>query len=189
MLHPIIVTTDYALIVGRRRLEAHRHLGLAEIEARIIDLDDPLAAEVDENEQRKDYTISERVGIGKAREERDKIGAAQRKAEGHKSGGRGKKKLPVDSTGSFETRQARDDTAGAVGMGWQAYQRAKAVVKAAEADPVFQPLVETMDHKGNVTTAWTRLPEELCQPRATRLTHGRAQYNQGCCSVHATGVE
>ena len=93
LLHPIIVTTDYALIVGRRRLEAHKHLGRTTIEARVVDLDKPFEAEVDENEQRKDYTPSERVGIGEAREERDKEAAAQRKAEGEKGWPERKKKL------------------------------------------------------------------------------------------------
>ena len=167
LLHPIIVTTDYALVVGRRRLEAHKNLGRTTIEAQVIDLDDPLAAEVDENEKRKDYTISEWIGIGEARKERDEANAKARLMEGRKRGGRGKKKLSVDSTESLEVGEARDITARHAGMGWQAYQRAKAVVKAAEDDPIFQPLVETMDRTGKVATAWKRLPEDLRQPMAT----------------------
>jgi ParB family chromosome partitioning protein len=84
LLHPIIVTTDYELVVGRRRLAAHEHLGRSTIEARVVDLDDPLAAEFDENEQRKAYTPSERVAIGEAREERDRQEAVQRKSEGER---------------------------------------------------------------------------------------------------------
>jgi ParB-like chromosome segregation protein Spo0J len=71
LLHPIIVSTDHELIVGRRRLAAHEHLGLETIEAWVVDLDDPMNAEIDENTQRKDYTISEWIAIGEAREERD----------------------------------------------------------------------------------------------------------------------
>ena len=165
LLHPIIVTTDYALVVGRRRLEAHKHLGQTTIAARVVDLADPFGAEVDENEQRKDYTPSERVGIGEAREERDKREAAQRKAEGQKSGGRGKKKLPENFTESIEP-QSREITATAVGMSWPTYQKAKTVVIAAKEEPELQELVELMDRTGNVTRAYNRLPVYMRAPPA-----------------------
>src|SRR5262245_58327088 len=61
LLHPIIVTTEHALVAGRRRLAAYEHLGRETIEARVIDLDDPFPMEVDENVKRKDYTVSEYV--------------------------------------------------------------------------------------------------------------------------------
>jgi ParB-like chromosome segregation protein Spo0J len=53
LLHPIIVSTETVLLVGRRRLAACAQLGWATIPARVIDLDDPLGAEVDENVVRK----------------------------------------------------------------------------------------------------------------------------------------
>src|SRR5262245_15777532 len=86
LLHPIIVTTEHALVAGRRRLAAYEQLGRTTIEAHVIDLDDPIAAEVDENGQRKDYTLSEWVAIGEAREERDREKARQRQAQ---AGGKG----------------------------------------------------------------------------------------------------
>ena len=55
------MTTDYALIVGQRRLEAHRQLGKTTIPAFVLDLDKPLSAEFDENERRKALNPSERV--------------------------------------------------------------------------------------------------------------------------------
>lgn len=73
LLHPIVVTKDLKLVCGERRLRAVRDvLGLAKIEATIIDLDgdDLLVAERDENEQHKPFTLTERVEIGKAIEER-----------------------------------------------------------------------------------------------------------------------
>ena len=152
-------------------LAAHEQLGRTTIAARIVDLDKPFEAEVDENEQRKDYTPSERVGIGEAREERDKAAAAQRRVEGAKKAGRGRKIAYEKNTEAIESQPpSREITAAAVGMSWPTYQKAKAVVKAAEVDPIFQPLVETMDRKGNVTAAWKRLPEDLRQPHATTST-------------------
>jgi ParB-like nuclease domain len=158
LLHPIIVTTEYALVVGRRRLAAHEHLGRSAIEARVIDLDDPMAAEVDENEKRKNYTISEWLAIGEAREERDRVKAQQRKSAGGKKAGRGRSIGGVDSTPPIEKAKARDVTAGALSMGWQKHQRAKAVCKAARDDAAFQDLVEEMDRTGNVTRVYNKLP-------------------------------
>lgn len=66
LLHPIVVTGDYTLIVGRRRLAAFAHLERETIPALVVDLDQPLKAELDENDQRKDFTPSERVGIAEA---------------------------------------------------------------------------------------------------------------------------
>jgi ParB/Sulfiredoxin domain len=128
LLHPILVTTGHALIVGRRRLAAHEQLGLKTIEARIVDLDDPFRGEVDENEQRKDYTVSERVAIAEAREERDREEAAKRKAQAGPKEGRGKKKTaPVNNTEPI-TGESRDITATAVGLSWPTYAKAKKVV-------------------------------------------------------------
>ena len=91
LLHPILVTSEYQLIVGRRRLAAHAHLGLPTIEARVVDLDDPMRAEIDENEDRKDYTISERVAIAEAREAAVEKEAKDRQREGGKKQGVGEK--------------------------------------------------------------------------------------------------
>ena len=165
LLHPIIVATDHSLIVGRRRLAACAQLGQATIPARVIDLDDPLGAEYDENEERKAFDPSERVHICEAIEAREQQLAKQRKHEGQKSGGRGKKKLEENFSSSIEAGQTRDVTARAVGMGWQAYQKAKCVVKAGELDPDnYGRLVEGMDHSGKIDPYYRQLPRELKLP-------------------------
>jgi hypothetical protein len=82
LLQPIGVSTDKRLIFGQRRVEAARQLGWAVIECRVVDLEDPLAAERDENECRADFTLSEKVAIGKAIEEREKAKAAERSRAG-----------------------------------------------------------------------------------------------------------
>jgi ParB family chromosome partitioning protein len=66
LLHPILVTTDLRLLVGRRRLAAYVELGKTTIPAMVIDLDKPLGAEFDENERRKNLNPSERVAICEA---------------------------------------------------------------------------------------------------------------------------
>lgn len=68
-LQPIIVDSQMNLAAGERRLRAIQMLGWDTIEVKVVDLDS-LLIEHDENEFRKDFTVSERVAIGKAIEEK-----------------------------------------------------------------------------------------------------------------------
>jgi hypothetical protein len=61
--------------------------------------------------QRKGFTPSELYGICPAVAAQDKANAAQRKAEGQKSGGRGKKKLPGTVPPSLDAGRSSDATA------------------------------------------------------------------------------
>ena len=73
LLNPILVDENYRLIAGHRRLTACRNLGWREIEATIVrfegDLLKMLAAEVDENLLRKEFTGEEIESIERRREE------------------------------------------------------------------------------------------------------------------------
>lgn len=62
LVHPITVTTEMRLVAGRRRVEAHRVLGLKEILARVMTLDavDAEILEIDENFVRANLTVLER---------------------------------------------------------------------------------------------------------------------------------
>lgn len=67
LLQPIGVTEDGMLVFGERRLRACRDvLGLAEVEVRIVNVTSIIEGEHDENEVRKDFTVSERVAIADA---------------------------------------------------------------------------------------------------------------------------
>lgn len=61
LLQPIGISPDFKLLWGGRRLRAYQLLGRKTIPARIIDSDSPRAIERAENENRKDFTLSERV--------------------------------------------------------------------------------------------------------------------------------
>ena len=76
LLHPIVLDSDRKLIVGACRLLAARKLGWKTIPATILDLDFVLLGEADENNIRKDFTVSERVSIGLALEKHWASGAA-----------------------------------------------------------------------------------------------------------------
>lgn len=73
LLNPIVVTDDYRLVAGFRRLSACRQLGWTEIEANVVPYKDNLLllldAEVEENLVRKDFTPEEIMAIEKRRQE------------------------------------------------------------------------------------------------------------------------
>ena len=63
LLHPIVLTPEKVLIAGRRRIEAYKQLGRAEIECTYLDVDDILLGERDENVCREDFSPSDAVAI------------------------------------------------------------------------------------------------------------------------------
>jgi ParB family chromosome partitioning protein len=180
LLHPVVVTPDLELIAGRRRLEAVKELGWTKVPIHVVSLEEILRGEHAENVQRKDFTPSEAVAIGKALETLEKQKAEERQ-KATRLVGNAKQAGDADGAGNLPEPsgkgQARDKVAAAVGMSGRTYDKAKAVVEAAEADPEGSGhLVEEMDRSGNVHAAYTAMmqPEEsagadLSQERARRL--------------------
>lgn len=83
LITPIAVTQDYELLAGWRRLNACKKLGWAEIEANVMtvsDALDKLKIEISENENRKDFTFSEKMRWAKLlKEEYRKIAEENQK--------------------------------------------------------------------------------------------------------------
>lgn len=64
LLNPIVITRDYMLIAGQRRLESAKKLGWEHIEVTIVDAPtriQKLELEIEENIHRKDFTTDEIV--------------------------------------------------------------------------------------------------------------------------------
>ncbi|MEX2443352.1 MAG: ParB N-terminal domain-containing protein [Alkalispirochaeta sp.] len=62
LLNPIIVTENYDLVAGHRRLEAAKRLGWRAIQCRVVESKDKtqlLQMEMDENMARKDFSSDE----------------------------------------------------------------------------------------------------------------------------------
>lgn len=158
LLHPVVVTPDYRLIAGRRRLLAYKHLKREKIEARIIDLEAVVYGEQAENFEREDFTPSERVSIEDAilPLERDKAKKRQRE---HRGTAPGKRK---DTSGKFpEVKadgEARTRAAKAAGWDRRTSDRAHEIVKAADEEPEkFAELKEEMDDTGRVAGVYKKL--------------------------------
>lgn len=126
LLQPIVLDKDLHLVAGFRRLEAAKRLGWATISARIVNgLDDAvkaLHAERDENTCRKDFTPSELVSMGLAIAAVEAPQAAERQ------------RLGTLASNEAEVGRTDEKVAEALGTSRASYQRAKAVVAAAEDD-------------------------------------------------------
>jgi N6-adenosine-specific RNA methylase IME4 len=150
LLHPIVVRPDGKLIAGERRLMACKSLGWETIPVTAVDIDKIARGEAAENFDRKDFTWTEAVSIG--RELAPAIEAAAKDRQG-RPGAERSGKLPEHEKG-----QARDKVAKAVGKRARSLVKAEAIVAAAEAEPEkFAKLVEDMDRTGRVDGPFKRL--------------------------------
>src|SRR5207249_11125180 len=85
--------------------------------------------------------------IGAVIEERERELAAARRGGGHKG-----------NPGNFpELGQTRDKVAESLGVSGRTYEKAKAVIEAANDNEKFAPLVEGMDRTGKVNGAFKKL--------------------------------
>ena len=85
LLQPIVISENYQLIAGHRRLEACKSLGWIEVSVNIVNLADIVRGEFDENAMRKDFTISEMVAIKRNLEPVEREQAAERQHAGRPS--------------------------------------------------------------------------------------------------------
>lgn len=157
LLQPIVISRNFDLIAGYRRVQAFRMLGRHSIECVKVDgLDDAaraLQAEHDENVCRKAMTRSEQAMLYKALKELESKSAAERKKATAIKGGEEnpKRKKHADSTVTGNSRNrapdAKDRAAKQAGIGdRKTAEKALAVVEAAQSDPAeFAPVVEAMD--------------------------------------------
>jgi ParB family chromosome partitioning protein len=162
LLQPIVVikkrrSGSYRLVAGERRLRAVALLGLKTIPTHVVsnlrDATALLRAEYDENTCRKDFTPTESVAIGAELEKLEREEAAKRKKSGTNQYTEPSGQLPEGSTG-----QVRDKVAEAVGMSGKTYEKAKAVVEAAEKEPEkYGDLPKVMDQTGKVDGAFKEL--------------------------------
>jgi ParB-like chromosome segregation protein Spo0J len=90
LIHPIVVTPDYRLIAGQRRLLALNRLGWDSVPVNVIHTlngaVDELLAERDENVCRKAMTVSEMAALGAALEELERPENELRRREGARVG-------------------------------------------------------------------------------------------------------
>jgi ParB-like nuclease domain len=152
LLHPPVVRSDGELIAGQRRVEACRLLGMAEIPVRIIDLDHIVFGEWAENSDRKDFTVEERVAIGR---EIERVLGERR--------GRPSKEAPTEIPQDFDGPEKGKETAAfvakAVGFGNpESYRQAQKVIDAAAKHPEkYGAALARMNETGRVMPAFHKV--------------------------------
>lgn len=167
LLHPVVIDGDRRLLVGGRRLEACKQLGMLTIPAvtaaSLSELRQRVMAEKDENVCREPFKPSEMVALGKVIEEFHKpIAEKAIKDGGGEKGGRPTKNPGGSSPRVFkprdESKRTSSAAAAACGVDRRTYEKAKAVTQAAAESPKkFGPLVEQMDRTGKVNKAYSEL--------------------------------
>jgi ParB family chromosome partitioning protein len=167
-LQPVIVDGDNHLIIGLRRFTAAKKLGWKTIKAVRIDLENPLDAIRDENDEREPLSIEERVELGKLIEatEVEKAKYRQGRAGSERSG-----KLPEHK--EQEKGESREKAAEAVGMSRHTYEAAKTVV-----DNAVPEIIEQVD-AGNMPVSTAAEAAKLSGSRqkaiAEYFAEGRAK--------------
>ena len=167
LLHPVVIDGDRRLLVGGRRLEACKQLGMLTIPAvtaaSLSELRQRVMAEKDENVCREPFKPSEWSALGKVIEEFQRPIAEAAKAAG--GGDKKSKEAKSDGGSSPKRSKSRDESkrtastaAAACGVDRRTYEKAKAVTQAAsDAPKKFGPLVEMMDRTGKVNKAYSEL--------------------------------
>lgn len=130
LIQPIVVSKDLVLLCGERRLRACQAIGLKEVDVVVkeaADAHEALVMEISENENRKPFTVSERLAYAAKL-----IPVAKEEAKERQSGERSRR----ESKGKVRDLVAKD-----VGFGsGKTFERAKAVSESGQSD-----LVEAMD--------------------------------------------
>ena len=132
LINPPVITPEYKLIAGERRVKACILLGYQQIEVRVMtvrDYEHQLKLEISENENRKEFTFSERIEWAKRLEQVERIKAEERMKIG-------KENNPMENFPQGSTRDIVADQSG-FGSGKQ-YEKAKFIAENARPELIKQ---------------------------------------------------
>ncbi|HDG9605558.1 TPA: ParB N-terminal domain-containing protein [Staphylococcus aureus] len=135
LINPPVVTPDYELIAGERRLKVMKKLDYRQIEVRVMSVEDyehQLKIEISENEERKAFTYSERMDYAKQLERIEAKKAKDRKTSKLKQN-----KDTVTDQGPERKGETRDIVGKASGFGsGRTYARAKYIYENADEETI-----------------------------------------------------
>ncbi|WP_243343873.1 ParB N-terminal domain-containing protein [Anaerococcus sp. AGMB09787] len=132
LINPPVVTPDYELIAGERRLEAMRQLGYKQVEVRTFVPDDAehkLMIEISENEERKEFTKTERIDYARQLERIERVKASQREKAG----------VAIDPSQNSDGGRTDDIVAEKLGIGSRdTYRKEKYIADNADPETLEQ---------------------------------------------------
>ena len=142
LINPITVMAldggEFQLLAGLRRLKALEKLARDEIAINVVspaDAEAALRIEIGENEQREDFTFSEKIDFGRMLEEIEKAKAKERMLAGKKA----ENDDPADH-GPRGHGESRDVIGSKIGMSGRQYDRAKYIAENAPEE-----IIEELD--------------------------------------------
>lgn len=159
LMNPPVVTEDMKLIAGERRCRALKKLGRTETEVRVMPVADALQAfkmEISENENRKDFTFSERMRYAKLLKEEYSAQARENSRANLKEGDKSPsgQLCPVGET----TKKVADE----VGFGQTNLKKAEYIYDHAD-DEMIAALDE---NKLSINKAYTTLKAKAAKLEA-----------------------
>jgi ParB family chromosome partitioning protein len=141
LLNPVTVMElgggEFQLLAGLRRVKAAQSMGLTEIEVNVVSISDAenaLSIEISENEQREQFTYSEKMDYARLLEEIEKVKARERMLAGKKNC----EPDPVPQGAQGQVGKTRDIVSSKLGMGKTTYDRAKYVAENAPPEVIEQ---------------------------------------------------
>lgn len=154
LLNPPVVTPDFELVAGERRLKALKHLNYQQIEVNVMtfsDYETKFRAEIEENEQRLEFTFSERMEWARELEQIERGKADERKKSGNNQ-----YSLTQEFVGG-EKGESAEKVAEKTGFGnKETYRQAKFVFENADSE-----LIKLLDEEQISThAAYQKLKKE-----------------------------
>ncbi len=150
LINPPVVTPDFELIAGERRLRAMKYLGYEQVEVRVMTVKDALhqlKLEISENENRKDFNFTEKMEWAeKLKKEYSRIAKEKMLMGVHDP------RLNSDEGMRTDEAVAQD-----LDMGRDTYRKAEYIYNNADKETI-QKLNE---EKISIHKAWTQTKEKL----------------------------
>lgn len=153
LLHPLVVNQNDELIIGGRRLEAVKLLKMKEVPCYEIvtkNRDDELRKALDENIQRKDMTLSEKVEIAKAL--RPQLEEEAKKRQGTRAD---LEKQPSEESSESRGTESRQIVAKQLNTSFDTLRKAEEIVDSKD-----EVLIKEMDKKGKVDAVHKKLKKK-----------------------------
>lgn len=155
LINPVTLTPDGKLLAGERRLRAVKSLGWENVDARVIENTDDvqqLRIEISENDNRKEFTFSERQRIIELLHEIYDREARARQLSGLKHVGNG----DSSSAQCCTNERTAEKIADAVGLGTRTLQKAEYV-----ADHATPEMIAALDAEQlSINAAYKQLKEQ-----------------------------
>lgn len=157
LINPPVVTPEKVLLAGERRMKAMKQLGYGQVEVRMLTVrnyEHRLMIEISENENRKNFSFTERMDLARRLEAVEREKAKERKVANLTNS----LDVPTLATREMEEGATNSKVAGAIGLGGkETYRKAKKIIE--EADP---ELIKALDENQlSINGAYKKLQDSL----------------------------